>query len=109
MTQPPESTPASAESALRDGRLDEALAMLQVDVRKKPQDKALRVFLFQLLAVNGAWASNDPEHMATYGLMADYAIGGALDEVDAAMTEVNAAAAEIAAEAVAEPADPAAD
>jgi type VI secretion system protein ImpE len=54
--QPPESTPAvSAESALRDGRLDEALAALQADIRKKPQDKALRVFLFQLLAVNGAW------------------------------------------------------
>lgn len=61
------------------------------------------------MAVNGAWASNDPEHMATYGLMADYAIGGALDEVDAAMTEVNAATAGIAAEAVAAPADPAAD
>ncbi len=56
MTQPPASTPAaSAESALRDGRLDEALAALQADIRKKPQDKALRVFLFQLLAVNGAW------------------------------------------------------
>lgn len=61
------------------------------------------------MAMNGAWASNDPEHMATYGLMADYAIGGALDEVDAAMTEVNAATAEIAADAVAEPAPPAAD
>jgi type VI secretion system protein ImpE len=44
-----------AESALRDGRLDEALAALQADIRRKPQDKALRVFLFQLLAVNGAW------------------------------------------------------
>ena len=61
------------------------------------------------MAMNGAWASNDPEHMATYGLMADYAIGGALDEVDAAMVEVNAATAEIAADAVAEPAPPAAD
>jgi type VI secretion system protein ImpE len=56
VTQPPQSTPAaSAESALRDGRLDEALAALQADIRRKPQDKALRVFLFQLLAVNGAW------------------------------------------------------
>jgi type VI secretion system protein ImpE len=56
VTQPRESTlSASAESALRDGRLDEALTALQADIRKRPQDKALRVFLFQLLAVNGAW------------------------------------------------------
>lgn len=48
--------PASpAETALREGRLDEALAALQSDIRKKPQDKALRVFLFQLLAISGAW------------------------------------------------------
>ena len=61
------------------------------------------------MAMNGAWASNDPEHMATYGLMADYALGGALDEVDAAMEEVDAATAEIAAEVPAAPAAPAAD
>ena len=51
MNQPP----TSAESALREGRLDEALDLLQADVRKQPQDKRLRVFLFQLLAVGGAW------------------------------------------------------
>ncbi|GAA0870794.1 hypothetical protein GCM10009116_26310 [Brevundimonas basaltis] len=45
------------------------------------------------MAANGSWASNDPEHMATYGLVADYAIGSALDEVDDAMVEVNAATA----------------
>lgn len=61
------------------------------------------------MAMNGAWASNDPEHMATYGLMAEYALGGALDEVDAAMVEVNEATAEIAAGAVTDPAPPAAD
>ena len=61
------------------------------------------------MAMNGAWASNDPEHMATYGLMADYAVGGALDEVDAAMVEVNEATAEIAADVDAETAAPAAD
>lgn len=56
MTQSPPSTPAAAaESALRAGRLDEALGALQADIRRKPQDKALRVFLFQLLAVGGAW------------------------------------------------------
>lgn len=31
--------------------------------------------------VNGAWASNDPEHMETYGLVADYLIGEAFDAV----------------------------
>lgn len=65
------------------------------------------------MAANGSWASNDPEHMATYGLMANYALGGALDEVDEAMDELDAATAEIAVEAEAEaetaPAAPAAD
>ena len=41
----------------------------------------------QGMAANGAWASNDPEHMATYGLMADYALGTALDSLDAAEQE----------------------
>lgn len=36
----------------------------------------------QGMAANGAWASNDPEHMATYGLMADYALGSAMDALD---------------------------
>lgn len=61
------------------------------------------------MAMNGAWASNDPEHMATYGLVAEYALGGALDEVDAAMVEINEATAKIAAGAATEPAPPAAD
>ena len=43
------------------------------------------------MAANGAWASNDPEHMATYGLMADYALGTAMDSVDEAQSEVEAA------------------
>jgi type VI secretion system protein ImpE len=56
VNQPLDPTQApSAEAALREGRLDEALEALQSDIRKKPQDKALRVFLFQLLAVVGAW------------------------------------------------------
>lgn len=36
------------------------------------------------VAANGAWASNDPEHMATYALMADYAVGEALDAIEEA-------------------------
>ena len=49
------------------------------------------------MAANGAWASNDPEHMTTYGLMADYALGSAmdsLDEVEAVVGEPNEALAE---------------
>lgn len=53
------------------------------------------------MAANGAWASNDPEHMATYGLMADYALGTALDTVEEVQGEVEAAVEE-ANEAVAE-------
>lgn len=46
------------------------------------------------MATNGAWASNDPEHMATYGLMADYALGAAQDAVDEAMADVEVVLAE---------------
>lgn len=45
----------SADQALRDGNLDEALAELQQQVRAKPADSKLRVFLFQLLTVQGQW------------------------------------------------------
>jgi hypothetical protein len=49
----------------------------------------------QGMAANGAWASNDPEHMATYGLVADYALGEALDSADEAQAETAAAVEEI--------------
>ena len=45
----------------------------------------------QGIAANGAWASNDPEHMATYGLMADYALGTVLDSLDEAEDSRDAA------------------
>jgi type VI secretion system protein ImpE len=48
--------PASvAEQALRDGDPAAALAQLQAEVRNKPADAKLRVFLFQLLSVLGQW------------------------------------------------------
>jgi len=62
----------------------------------------------QGIAANGAWASNDPEHMATYGLMADYALGTAMDSIEEAEGEV-AAAVEEANEAAAEAARAAPD
>ena len=45
----------SAQEALRAGDLDGALAQLQEEVRHSPADAKLRVFLFQLLAVQGQW------------------------------------------------------
>jgi type VI secretion system protein ImpE len=46
---------SAAEQALRAGEPARALGMLQDQVRAKPGDPKLRVFLFQLLAVLGQW------------------------------------------------------
>jgi hypothetical protein len=48
------------------------------------------------VVANGAWASNDPEHLVTYGLMANYAVGEAMDSLEAAHGEVEASAAALA-------------
>lgn len=48
------------------------------------------------IATNGAWASHDPEHMATYGLMAEYVVGEAIDALDEAQVEIAAATADAA-------------
>jgi type VI secretion system protein ImpE len=45
----------TAESALRDGDLARSLQLLQEQVRAKPADAGLRIFLFQLLCVMGRW------------------------------------------------------
>lgn len=44
-----------AEQSLREGRVRDALAELQTQVRKEPANVQYRVFLFQLLAVLGQW------------------------------------------------------
>lgn len=44
-----------AEQALRDGDALKALKLLTDQVRTKPQDAKLRVFMFQLLCVLGQW------------------------------------------------------
>jgi type VI secretion system protein ImpE len=44
-----------AEQSVREGRLEEALAELQNQVRKAPDNAEYRVFLFQLLCVLGDW------------------------------------------------------
>jgi type VI secretion system protein ImpE len=45
----------TAEDCVRAGRLDEALGDLQGQVRNRPADSRLRIFLFQLLVVRGQW------------------------------------------------------
>ena len=45
----------AAEQSLKDGDLAGALAHLQEQVRARPADAKLRVFLFQLLCVIGQW------------------------------------------------------
>jgi len=45
----------AAEQSLKNGDPAAALAHLQEQVRAKPADARLRIFLFQLLCVNGQW------------------------------------------------------
>lgn len=47
---------ASPETLLANGQLDEALRALSAEVRSRPADARLRVFLFQLQALLGEWA-----------------------------------------------------
>jgi type VI secretion system protein ImpE len=49
------SNPTAAEQALRDGNPQQALKLLQDQIRSAPADAKLRVFLFQLLCVLGQW------------------------------------------------------
>jgi type VI secretion system protein ImpE len=45
----------TAEEHIRAGDLDGAMSALRDAIRKDPADSKLRVFLFQLLSVNGEW------------------------------------------------------
>jgi type VI secretion system protein ImpE len=49
------SVASAAELSLKNGDPAAALAQLQEQIRNKPADAALRVFLFQLLCVRGEW------------------------------------------------------
>jgi type VI secretion system protein ImpE len=48
-------TTTTAEECAREGRLDDALKLLQERVRQEPSQARHRIFLFQLLAVLGRW------------------------------------------------------
>jgi len=45
----------NAEQLVKNGQLKEALAALQQEIRNKPEDQKLRVFLFQINCVMGQW------------------------------------------------------
>ncbi len=45
----------TAQELLNAGRLDESLAALQGEIRARPEDARLRIFLFQLLCILGRW------------------------------------------------------
>src|SRR5881275_1004951 len=49
------SVAGTAEQSLKSGDPAAALAQLQEQVRAKPDDAKLRIFLFQLLCVVGRW------------------------------------------------------
>ncbi len=44
-----------AASHLKEGRLEESLAALMGEIRQRPEDHSLRIFLFQLASVFGQW------------------------------------------------------
>jgi len=90
--QPDVMTFTQTVSASVPGIVAEALAAVDIEVvvaeALAAADQAGSMGIAQAVAVgqgmmtNGAWASDDPEHQATYGLMADYALGMALDDAD---------------------------
>jgi type VI secretion system protein ImpE len=45
----------ASSDLLKAGRLNEALSALQAEIRDKPEDPSLRIFLFQLNCVLGRW------------------------------------------------------
>ena len=75
-----------------------AEALAGVDVGAVVSDAMAQVpgalAVAQGIATNGSWASNDPEHMVTYGLVAEYAVGEAMDSLDEAQVEVAAGRAD---------------
>ena len=80
-----------ADELVKAGRLDEALAALQQQVRDRPADAKLRVFLFQLLAVMGRWEGElnlDQPLPAAGGMAAVPAVAGNPDSAEDAAGDV---------------------
>lgn len=97
--------PAIAQEALADIDVEAIVeeALEKVDVDAVVEDALTQVRESGALAVaegvatNGAWASNDPEHAETMGLVAQYAMGEAVEAIDTARIEADALATEAAA------------
>lgn len=86
----PDVTAFTAEATRHAAAIaSEALAEMDLDaiVAEALAEVPAALAAAQGVATNGAWASNDPEHMETYGLVAEYAVGEALDAVDEAAAE----------------------
>ena len=88
----PEVAAFTAEITRHAGQIaQEALANIDVEalVAEAMNDPEVQETLrtapvaAQGMVTNGAWASNDPEHVATYGLIAQYALDQASDAVAA--------------------------
>ncbi len=86
----PEVSAFTADITRHAGQIaQQALANIDVealvaDAMGDPEvQEALRAapIMAEGMVSNGAWASNDPEHMATYGLIAQYALDQASDAV----------------------------
>lgn len=71
-----------AQQALANIDVEALVAAAMNDPEVQETLRAVPV-VTQAVATNGAWASNDPEHLVTYGLIAQYALDQASDAVSA--------------------------
>jgi type VI secretion system protein ImpE len=87
-----EGRPASeAERLLREGRLDEALQALVLEVRADSASAPARMFLFQLLAASGEWARAKMQLEVAVRLDASNALSAAAGSALIEAEEVRAA------------------
>ena len=79
----------TAEATLQAGQIAQA-ALAEIDIEAIVRDATAEIApMIERVSTNGAWAQADPDHMVTYGLIAQYGMDQALD----AMDEVEAALA----------------
>lgn len=79
----------TAEATRQESQIAQA-ALAEIDIEAVVHEATAGIApMVEGLSTNGAWAQADPEHMVTYGLIAQYGMDQALD----AMDEVEAALA----------------
>lgn len=79
----------TAEATRQASQIAQA-ALAEIDIEAVVREATAEIApMVEGLSTNGAWAQADPEHMVTYGLIAQYGMDQALD----AMDEVEAALA----------------